>query len=311
MDEIKTILFPTDLSEESITGFRWAAALASWHGAIVHVLHVVPTSPLSDPVDLSVVGLVAGREKAFYDYLEAHMPEELHALDVRRIVREGYSVVDEILRYAGEHDVDLIIMGTHGHRSLLRPSLGGTSGGVLRQAACPVLTWRAGQESTVPPAHILAPVDFSEHSERMLAHAKRWAAHFRARLSALFVAEQRVVPIFSDLLLPSIHVIKMEADQIERAGQALEQLAQRDLPAGVEAQSHVRVGHAAHEILDFIEEQGVDLVMISSHGLTGSGRYALGGTSEKVIRKAPCAILTERAAVDTEGVDEEPDEARA
>ena len=302
---IKSILFPTDLSDSALKGFNWVAEIAAWHDSALHVLHVIPSTPLYEPADVGIDDFTSTREDAFFEMLEKRVPERLKATgSFRYSVGVAYSVTEEIIRYVDEHDIELIAMGTHGHRSLLHPSLGGTTGGVLRQAGCPVLTWHVNDKETReyldPPRHILAPIDFSSYSEKTLKVAKNWAEHYRAKLSVLFVAEQRIVPIFNDTLIPSVHVVEIDKDQRRRAGEALTQLLDSDPSPGIEIETRVRSGHAASEILRFVDEQQVDLVVMSSHGLRGSSLFSMGSTSEQVVRKAGCAVLTDKVTMNAE-----------
>jgi nucleotide-binding universal stress UspA family protein len=137
---IRTILHPTDFSERSRHGFRLACSLARDYGAHLIVLHVVPT-----PLAVYMEGVVAGPEEDFQEEVKA----QFHAMKSEYAeVRPEYRMVEgdaifEILRFAAEHPCDLIVLGTHGRTGLGRFLMGSVAEGVVRKAACPVLTVKA------------------------------------------------------------------------------------------------------------------------------------------------------------------------
>jgi len=149
MFAIRTILHPTDFSEQSEYALRLACALARDHGAHLIVLHVAPP-----PVIASAEGVFHSEP----EYCLEPLREQLHQLqtpDVGRVdrrVEEG-EPEDEILRVAQESNADLIVMGTHGRTGLDRLLLGSVAEQVVRQASCPVMTVK-----TPIPAAAASPV---------------------------------------------------------------------------------------------------------------------------------------------------------
>ena len=74
--------------------------------------------------------------------------------------------------------------------------------------------------------------------------------------------------------------------------QTLEQVADGARRVGVSVETHVLIGHPSHDIIDFAEHQGSDLIVIATHGLTGLRRFFLGSVAEKVVQSAPCPVFT-------------------
>jgi nucleotide-binding universal stress UspA family protein len=147
MPDTTTILVPTDGSPCADRACTYATHLADALGAQIHVVHVAPADeqPGSDWL----------RDVAIS---EADVCDDLFALaaapeampDAEQVVhRTAYhdDPADGILRYAQEHDVDLIVMGTHGRTGAARLVLGSVAESVLRAATCPVLTLRVEAES--------------------------------------------------------------------------------------------------------------------------------------------------------------------
>jgi len=137
----ETILVPTDGSEGTERAAEVALTLAAEQEASLHVLHVVDTSVL--PLD--------GHSKALLETLEERAEASVTDL-VERAAGRGIDPVSgdlregvphrEILDYAADNDVDLIVMGTHGRSELGKMVLGSVTDRVIRRASIPVLTVR-------------------------------------------------------------------------------------------------------------------------------------------------------------------------
>ncbi len=136
---------------------------------------------------------------------------------------------------------------------------------------------------------ILAPIDFSEHAARSLAHARELAATYRAKLGLLHVIEEPTFPAMYGAVMHELYgkIPDVNQDALEALQQLLTQAEGPDVETGL----HVVKGHAGAEILRFAEEHDVDLIVLSSHGLTGLERLLLGSVAEKVTRQAPCPVF--------------------
>lgn len=155
MIAIRKILVPTDFSETAAVALTYAQALAQQFGAAVDVLHVVPApySALAGPEvpSYSPQQLVAHWEEDARVRLESLLTEaERSALRARLLTRVGHPFV-EIVRYAREESIDLIVMGTHGRGAVGHLLLGSVAERVVRKAPCPVLTVRHPQHEFVRP----------------------------------------------------------------------------------------------------------------------------------------------------------------
>jgi universal stress protein A len=146
MIDLKDILVATDFSKASEAALDQAATLADTFGATLHVLHVV-TKPLHD-VSASYAP-AAGFAHLVHD-LEHDAHQRLTALPVVGALGPSRVVVsttwgdpsDEILEYAREKHVGLVVCGTHGRRGWDHAVMGSVAERVLRLAPCPVLTAR-------------------------------------------------------------------------------------------------------------------------------------------------------------------------
>ncbi len=155
MIDLKRILVPTDFSKYSTHALTYAAAFADKFGAEIHLLHVVQNLALLVPDMVNVVPpIVPSMEQmtgAVRDALERTVREnQLDQLAVRKEVREGTPFY-EIIQYAKELDIDLIVLATHGHSGLAHVLLGSVTEKVVRKAPCPVLTVRHPEHEFVHP----------------------------------------------------------------------------------------------------------------------------------------------------------------
>ena len=151
MIAVKKVLVPTDFSDTADAAVRCAAGLAEAFGSSLTLLHVVEDAVMKG-LTADVGGSAARR------LLEDATREALAALDrtlaqpplnrtgVDRAVVAG-DPLDVILRYATEHGVDLIVIGTHGRTGLAHVLLGSVAERVVRTSPCPVLTVRTCQHA--------------------------------------------------------------------------------------------------------------------------------------------------------------------
>jgi nucleotide-binding universal stress UspA family protein len=130
---IRKILYPTDFSSYSNQAYFHAVALAENHEASLAVLYVYsPPSPMPD------IGGKRETDRQYWrDQLEQIRPVDSR-ISVRHIFREG-DPATEIIRFAAESGIDLIVMGTHGRTGLERLLLGSVAEKVMREAPCSVL----------------------------------------------------------------------------------------------------------------------------------------------------------------------------
>ena len=132
-----------------------AKAIAERFDASLHLLHVLP-DPHAQAWSIEAVGmnfdqLQAGwRQQAQVQLDESLTEDERRSLRAVAETRVGYPFL-EIIRYAQTHDVDLIVLGTHGRGAIEHMLLGSVAEKVVRKAPCPVLTVREGQPSLVLP----------------------------------------------------------------------------------------------------------------------------------------------------------------
>ena len=155
MIDLHRILVPTDFSKQSQNALKYAVAFAEKFGAELYLLHVVQDLAVFIPDMITVAPPVLPTVKQLTDAVYVafeRLIEENHltGLAVHREVREGSPFV-EIIRFASEEDMDLIVLSTHGHTGLAHVLLGSVTEKVVRKAPCPILTVRDPEHEFVHP----------------------------------------------------------------------------------------------------------------------------------------------------------------
>jgi len=146
----------------------------------------------------------------------------------------------------------------------------------------------------LPVTNILCPIDFSESSYKALEVAEEMAVHFNAKLTVLHVVQD--IPVLPALPTnPSIDVPEYQ-EKLEEAGKiALDMTITDKVSSIVEAQSLIKSGRPADVIIEVADELKPNFLVISTHGESGVTHFMFGSVAEKVIRHAPCPVLTVQA----------------
>jgi nucleotide-binding universal stress UspA family protein len=210
---------------------------------------------------------------------------------------------EEILRYADENDIDLILMATHGRSGIRRWAMGSVADKVLRASEVPVLLVRAGipEKSAYdewPRGTLLVPLDGSELAESVLPHIEALAKQRGAELVdvvLLRVCEPPAVPSDYAGMLVSPEVWQEATERLRQdAEQYLARVEKRLQGAGLRVRSEVLVGYPADQIVDYANRTPFNLVVIATHGRSGISRWARGSVAEKVLVGVSSPILMVR-----------------
>ena len=136
---------------------------------------------------------------------------------------------------------------------------------------------------------ILVPVDFSEPSLKALPYAISLAKQFKGELVLVHIVEQIVYP--GDWMIPPFPTGDFATESRE---QLIEKLRNTCRGSGVNVTPMVRFGRAWQEVIDIAAEQQCDMIVMATHGYTGLKHVLLGSVAEKIVRHAPCPVLTLR-----------------
>jgi len=159
---ITRILVPTDFSETSDAALDFAKTIAPTFGASLHLLHVFEDPFVTGPFAVETYApLPPATRSALLDDAASRLAHRLPPADRQRFhgttdVVIGFSA-PAIVDYAREHDIDLIVIGTHGRTGMAHLLLGSVAERVVRTAACPVLTVHKERGVVPQPVRSLFP----------------------------------------------------------------------------------------------------------------------------------------------------------
>ena len=147
---LKKILVPTDFSKQSEKAVLYGKELAGKFGAELHLLHAYEATPIMYGEGGGVAPPSTAELQATALKLLNDVDVESNGVAITRKTAEGHALV-EIVQYARENDIDLIVMGTHGRGAIAHMLIGSVAENVVRKAPCPVLVVRDEEHDFVMP----------------------------------------------------------------------------------------------------------------------------------------------------------------
>ena len=142
---------------------------------------------------------------------------------------------------------------------------------------------------------ILYPTDFSEYSKAALPYAINLTQQNHAELFCLHVVEMPQEEYLTTEYMVPLNLPHVPEDKILRTARArLEKFVAENVSEIDKITSRVLVGTPFVEIIRYAREQSIDLIVIGTHGHSALAAVLLGSVAEKVVRKAPCPVLTVR-----------------
>lgn len=139
---------------------------------------------------------------------------------------------------------------------------------------------------------IVVPTDFSAESLKALRYATEFVQSFLgAEILLVHVVEPAAYPVPSlgDLEAPTFRQEVQDA-----CTQRLDDLVAEEVPEGASVRAILLEGRPWAEITQLAEREKADLILVATHGYTGLKHFAMGSTAERVVRAAPCPVLTVR-----------------
>ncbi|MFB3915326.1 MAG: universal stress protein [Terriglobales bacterium] len=291
--KVKNILFATDFSPCSEAAVPYLRALAGIFGATVHVAHVISPETTGGVSLEKFPELDQSRKTAEERMAKFLVKNPLHGVTHHVVVERGplWHVLTDMI---AEHEIDLIILGTHGRRGLKKLLLGSVAEEVFRRAKCPVIT--VGPATPHDGAgeckleRILYATDFSTGSLQALPFALTLAKECGKKLILLHVLPQMT------------EIPGTELDAIaEATRQRLQQLLSPGVSLWCQADARVMFGSPAEAILQVAQEDKADLIVMGARharmnlvGATVSAHLPW-ATAHRVVCEAHCPVLTVRS----------------
>lgn len=289
---IESILVPTDGSDGANVGAEHGIGLAATFGADLHALSVLNTREI-DP-SLSTLGSsdLSDQEQLLED--ETERVVDRVASRARTYLSGRVTTATErgipsqrIVEYAETHDIDLIVMGTHGRTGLERALLGSVAEKTLRTASVPVVAVPPNADIDEPDEttyrDILVPTDGSEGADIAVEWGLDLADTYDATVHTVYSVDTGDFTGSEDAA--ELY------DAVEQTAQdTLETVRQRARAIDVNVAGTVGSGPAARVILSYSEEHDIDMIVMGTHGRTGIERYLIGSVTEAVVRNADVPV---------------------
>jgi nucleotide-binding universal stress UspA family protein len=200
---------------------------------------------------------------------------------------------DDIVRLAEEIAAGLIVVGSRGLGGIRRALMGSVSDAVVRHAHCPVMVVRG--EPVSFPTKILLATDGSKDAQLATTTAADLAKSTGSDLHvvSVFPASAYVHPYYEDHFPEAAERLRCEARK-ERQEMLDEQVDRVQEAGGDVAQTHIRTGETAEEMVTLAEEMGAGLIVMGSKGLGGIRRALIGSVSAAVVAHAHCPVMVVR-----------------
>lgn len=279
------ILLPTDGSDGVEAVFEQVLDIAATHEATLHVLHVADTTHDSvTRIGDSVVDVFEQQGETLVADAAARANER--GIDTETVVVQG-GVATTITDYAAAADIDCIVMPTHGREGIEQLILGSTTERVSRLTTVPVLTLRPDSEtSSYPFESLLVPTDGSEPASIALKFAIDLAEETAGVIHLLSAVDTAV---FGAAGHAPQHLEALEAE----AREVVDAAADLAATTGVEPQqATVEHGPTVSEtIRSYATAEGIECIVMGTHGRTGLDRYLMGSVTESVLRSAAVPVL--------------------
>ena len=267
ISKLEKILLSTDGTEHSEGAIREAIKFASKCSSKIYVCMSMVSNPEYETIGSNYFKM---EEEAAIKHLEAIKTQATkEGVTCETILRQSQSPEKAIIEEAQDKQVDIIVIGRHGHQGVARLLIGEVAAKIIADAHCKVLV--VPKAAHIGYKKILVATDGSPHAvaavNEAIAIAKKTGSHVIA-LSAMLGESDR--------------------DEANKLTDAVLELAQTE---GVLAEALTPKGKPFNAIIETAGGMGVDLIVMGTYGKTGVKKLLMGSSTEKVIGNAACAVL--------------------
>lgn len=294
----RRLLVPLDGSQVAEMALPYVEELAGRLGSGVRVLHVC------DPGEKELRHMHEIYVQHIADHIRSRAAahgkgEKVSEVGVEWVVTMGEAPA-EIIDYAERSDTSLIVMATHGRSGIGRWALGSVADRVLRGTNRPVaLVPARGARPEVPEKgllqRIVLPLDGSELGEAILPYIEDLAGVLKTEVILLQVVS-RAQQVYAVEGLAYVSHLEEHLESLRMAAAGyLDGVARRLQGGGISAQTVVRVGSPAEEIISLAEEIDADAVAMSTRGRSGLKRWVLGSVADRVLYQGSRLVILVRA----------------
>jgi nucleotide-binding universal stress UspA family protein len=286
--QIKRVLYAIDFSEASRAALPIVAAIARRYHSQVFAAHIRPPLPYTMYSPDAVVVMDNKHERDSREAMDKLLHAEEMAGVAASVIVETGDPAEELRRIVSEHDINLIVVGTHGHSGLMRLLMGSLAEELFRSLAIPVLT--VGPHLSPRFADlkgiktIIFPTDLSVESRAAFPLVASLAAEYQSKIVVLHVISS------SDAL--SSAAMELAA----RARTQMEKLFCREMDPRCGYELVVDFGDPAERILHAIHEHQADVLALGVRHAGEASTHFRNTVAYKVVQESECPVLTQRTA---------------
>lgn len=292
---LKKIICATDFSDLSNRAIPYGIALAKEFDAKLYICHVVglPSTAVYGEI---LVDPEEQHEKSLnYAQEQFGKVNDLRSTDWEALVAAGHPA-DEISRLAREKSADLVIAATHGRSGLKRFLLGSVTERLMRVLPCPLFIVsdpKANLEDGLTPfslKRILIGCDFSSDADLAFSHGLSLAQEFQSELFLVHVIER---PVYQT----SLETVSTQDTDIKQASrnhliEKLNALLPKEALNWCTPNIILLEGQPDEELTRFAVDQNMDLIVLGVRGQRLVEKLFVGSTTDRVVRRAPCPVLS-------------------
>lgn len=137
---------------------------------------------------------------------------------------------------------------------------------------------------------ILFPINFTENLENYLPWVSTFVDKFGATLYVLFVAQD--LSDYATFYVPHASIMNFQDETIEAAKKKMDAVAKEHFKNFPKLETRVVVGPPIEKILEVVRQEGIDLIIMGTHGRSGLEHAIFGSIAEKIVQTAHCPVLT-------------------
>lgn len=294
--QFKSILCATDFSDFSNQTINYGVGLAKEFGARLIVCHVIDLSSIAiyGEFQLDPVGQQNRIIEDANEQLEALAGDQ--PVEWEPLITVG-KPADEISRAVEEKDIDLVISATRGRSGLKRLILGSVTERLMLTLPCPLLVLRSPEheflsapDRKIKLKKILVGCDFSPDSGQALNHALSLAQEFQAELHLVNVIE---LPAQPNLLKGETSATEeIQEDYRNLLSQKLKDMVPEEARNWCTPQTSLLEGRPYEELAKYAESNDIDMIVMGIRGQSLVKTLFLGSTTDRVVRRSPCPVLS-------------------
>lgn len=284
---LSKIMVTTDFSAVSDHALDYAVALARRYDARIYLAHVVTPDPFqfAEP-QLAQATYEKVRQAAEQGITDILISGKLRGVPHEVLMEEG-NVWPSLEKAISQHEIDLVVTGTHGRGKVQKLLIGSVAEEIFRKADCAVLTVgpavKNGGKKEVELNHILFATDYGPGAEKAAAYAFSLAQEHNATLTLLHVIESAAA-----------YTEESVAHQRELNVARMKKLMPEGSENWCKPEFRATFGAAAEEILIAARESKADLIVMGAKARNSLAGHAPLTVAYNVVTKATCPVLTVR-----------------